>query len=171
MNVFGQFSDPEVLLRLGGATIMGALIGLNRNLHGKPAGMRTHALVAVASALLVVIGLKLEFGLTTQRAASLTSLEEANALSRIIQGILQGIGFLGTGVILRSEAGKRVHGLTTAASIWVSAALGIAWGLGYWLVAITAFVLVFAILVLGGPIERTLHRYLTFMGHDEDSGN
>jgi len=138
--------DPNIdlLLRLSTATVAGGLIGLNREFKRKPAGLRTHALVglgaAVATALVVWSG---DGGPPP-----------FDALSRVIQGIITGIGFLGAGVILRTENGQTVHGLTTAASIWLAACLGSACGAGAWLVTAIAFAWIMLILIAGGPIER-----------------
>ncbi len=78
-------------------------------------------------------------------------------VSRVIQGVLTGVGFLGAGVILHGPASKRVHGLTTAACTWVTACLGMICGLGHWRIALVSAVLVFLVLILGGPLERTIH--------------
>ena len=79
-----------------------------------------------------------------------------DALSRVVQGIITGIGFLGAGVILRAENGKSIHGLTTAASIWLAACLGSASSTGAWLITASALVLVMLVLIGGGPLERWL---------------
>jgi len=144
---------PDLLLRMGLAVLSGAAVGMNRNLHGKAAGLRTNAIVALGSSLVVIIGLHLEHGLLAQNQSV-----EYNAMSRIIQGILQGIGFLGAGVILHSESGKKVHGLTTAASVWLSAMLGVACGLACWHPLMVALFLTLLILVFGGPLERFVNR-------------
>src|SRR5262245_33477653 len=107
----------EVVLRLSSATLAGAVLGLNRELRGKPAGLRTLALVGVGSALFALagIGAVLDTGKPTS----------TDAISRVIQGIVTGIGFLGAGVIIH-DVQQHVRGLTTAATIWLSSALGIA---------------------------------------------
>lgn len=138
----------EIILRLGVATVVGGTIGLNRDLHGKPAGLRTHALVTLGAALLALTSLQI----STTLGGSVS-----DSLSRVIQGIVTGIGFLGAGVIIRNQAGH-VHGLTTAATIWVAASLGVVCGVGYWLAVAVAVVLVFLILMFGGPVERSLER-------------
>jgi putative Mg2+ transporter-C (MgtC) family protein len=134
----------ETALRLGAALIAGAVLGLNRELHGKAAGLRTHALVSLGAAVATIIVLKSPNGILVA---------DQNAIGRVVQGILTGVGFLGAGVILRDPAGH-VTGLTTAATIWMCAVLGIVCGLGYWVilgisVGLTAFVL-----FLGRPLER-----------------
>jgi putative Mg2+ transporter-C (MgtC) family protein len=143
--------DPDLVLRLSLATLIGAAIGLNRNSHGKPAGLRTHALVALGSALIVLIS-----GQLTGAEGS----HAADAQSRVIQGLITGIGFLGAGVILHSIDEKRVHGLTTAAAIWVAALFGAACGAGMFGPVFVAFVLLVLILVIGGPVEKAIHRRL-----------
>jgi putative Mg2+ transporter-C (MgtC) family protein len=122
----------------------GGAIGLNRDLRGKPAGVRTHSLVAIGAALMTVI--VLEWG---GNAA-----DRGQMLSRTVQGIVTGIGFLGAGVILRPSDGHTVRGLTTAATIWVTAALGIACGVGAWRQAAIATALTLLVLMYGGPLER-----------------
>jgi putative Mg2+ transporter-C (MgtC) family protein len=133
----------DAILRLGAAIIAGGAIGLNRDLRNKPAGVRTHALVALGSALATIL---------------VAEDSDPNAMSRVIQGIITGIGFLGAGVILRREGGRTVRGLTTAASIWVVAALGIACGMGQWVPVAVGTVLTLAVLILGGPLEDSVHR-------------
>ena len=110
----------EVFLRLAAAVAAGALIGLNRELRGKPAGLRTLALVALGSAVFVLETLDPTRGAYTDGTA------------RVIQGIVTGVGFLGAGSIMRGTDEESVRGLTTAASIWLAAATGIACGLAQW---------------------------------------
>src|SRR5207302_2117960 len=133
----------ESLFRLSAAAAIGGVIGINRDLRGKPAGLRTLSMVTLGSALLALVG------------AAMTLPEErpdSSALSRVIQGIMAGIGFLGGGVILRDEAKRHVEGLTTASSIWVSASLGIACGAGYWRGALLAPGIALVVLNGGGPL-------------------
>src|SRR6202171_3394934 len=130
--------NEETAVRLGVALLVGGMLGLNRELHGKPAGLRTHALVSLGAAVATIVALKSPDG---------SFLVDQNAIGRVVQGILTGIGFLGAGVILRDPAGH-VTGLTTAATIWICAVLGIVCGLGYWrllaiAVALTACTLLF----------------------------
>lgn len=117
----------RAFLRLGMAALFGALLGYEREHQGKAAGIRTHTLVAVGSALFVI-------------APSLGG-SESDAMSRVIQGIVAGVGFLCAGTILKSDNARNVKGLTTAAGIWLTAAIGIACGLGSVLVALTGTVL------------------------------
>lgn len=121
----------EILMHLGTAWIAGSLVGLERSFHGRPAGFRTHALVCLASALLMVV--------TTYQSRWMTAVPlEAIRTdpTRIAQGIMTGIGFLGAGVIFKE--GLTVRGLTTAASIWITAALGILFGIGFYFPALLA---------------------------------
>jgi putative Mg2+ transporter-C (MgtC) family protein len=135
-------TEIDLALRLGTATLVGALIGLNRDLHGKPAGVRTHALVGLGSALIVAVACEMP---------------DPAAVSRVIQGLITGIGFLGAGVILHSATERKVHGLTTAAAIWVAALLGAGAGAGAFAPVLIAFVLVVLVLTLGGRFERSVH--------------
>ncbi|HVP72383.1 MAG TPA: MgtC/SapB family protein [Phycisphaerales bacterium] len=116
--------DPQMLLRLGAAAGLGLIIGIERERPHRAAGMRTHALVALGSALFVLA--------TSQAGAA------AGDTSRVIQGVVQGIGFLGAGTILKLTDRVEVRGLTTAAGIWVTAAVGVSCALGeYWLAFVT----------------------------------
>jgi putative Mg2+ transporter-C (MgtC) family protein len=136
-----------LMMRLLLSAVLGAAIGVNREMQQKPAGLRTHALVALGAALFTVIGLDLTaFGG-----------RDPSAISRLVQGIVTGVGFIGGGVILRRDDSKGIHGLSTAASIWVVAAAGVAAGCGLWRAAVTAILLALGILVLGAPIDRRLH--------------
>ena len=135
----------DIILRLAAATLIGAMLGVDRELRGKPAGLRTHALVALGSALVVVTTIGLARGNT-------------DAVSRAIQGIISGVGFLGAGAILKGRDRSEVSGLTTAASIWLVASLGIACGAGYWEASLAALVLALIVLVLGEPFEQMLRR-------------
>jgi putative Mg2+ transporter-C (MgtC) family protein len=132
----------EVFLRLLSAILIGCVIGLNRELHGKPAGMRVHALVGMGASLISVVSIEI-----------LSPGKQMDAMLHVVQGIMAGIGFLGGGVILRDDSNHSVHGLTTAASIWVVASLGIACGAGQWLTATMALALTLAVLILGARIE------------------
>lgn len=146
----------EILLRLGVATLIGCALGLNREIAGKPAGMRTHALVALGTALVTLTGLVL---------AGQDGEFDSNSVSRVIQGIVAGIGFLGGGTILKSDTGEQISGLTTAASLWVVACLGIACGAGLWPMALIALALALLVLTLGEKVEQVLHRLLGTKGN------
>src|SRR5688572_8001195 len=109
------------LLRLLVALVAGIVLGLNRDLMGKPAGVRTHGLVALGAALVTLVSTTFAFG---------EGSADGNPVTRTVQGIVAGVGFLGAGVIIKSTDGTDVRGLTTAATIWLSACLGIAAGAG-----------------------------------------
>jgi putative Mg2+ transporter-C (MgtC) family protein len=142
----------ESLFRLGLAAVIGGVIGINRDLRGKSAGLRTLSMVTIGSALLSLVGAAMT--LPGERP-------DASSLSRVIQGITAGMGFLGAGVILRDEAKRRVEGLTTASSVWVAASLGVACGAGYWRVALLALGIALLVLIGGGPLEHACERFLT----------
>jgi putative Mg2+ transporter-C (MgtC) family protein len=148
MDAVGLPHDNLVLaLRLGLATLLGAAVGFNREISLKPAGLRTHALVALGGALLAHIGLQLG-----QPAG------DGAAASRIIQGMVAGIGFIGGGVILHRADVRTVRGLTTAASIWVVAATGVAVGTGLWRAAVMTVILALVILSVGRRIDHAVHK-------------
>jgi putative Mg2+ transporter-C (MgtC) family protein len=139
----------DIVLRLGVAALAGGAIGLNRDLHGKPIGLRTLGLVGLATAVIVL--------LSDQSAGAIRI---SDATSRVVQGILTGIGFLGAGVIIRAEHHFRVRGLTSAACTWLTACIGIVCGAGQWRIVIVAMAITFLLLIAGGRVERRLHRAL-----------
>jgi putative Mg2+ transporter-C (MgtC) family protein len=123
-DYLAQFLSTEIGLPLLCSLVTGILIGLDREIQGKPAGLRTHALVCLAATLLTLAAAQQE--LWTLNLVPGTQI--VSDPTRMAHGILTGIGFLGAGVIFRE--GPSVHGLTTAASLWISAALGIVYGVG-----------------------------------------
>lgn len=139
----------DEIFRLVAAAAAGIAIGLNREMQGKPLGMRTLALVALGSAI-----------------AALTAVDyrgldhNSDALSRVVQGVLQGvltgIGFIGAGVVLRNKESGTVEGLTTAASVWVTAAIGIACALAAWHLVVIGVVLTLVVLAGLGWVEYKL---------------
>ena len=137
-----------ILTRLAAAGALGAVIGVDREVRNKPAGLRTHALVAVGAALFTIAGLNV--------AVLVDGQSDPNAVSRVIQGVVTGIGFLGGGVILRSEREQTVRGLTTAAGIWIVSAVGVACGAGLLRLAVIGTVLSILMLVVGGWLERLI---------------
>ncbi|WAC27426.1 MgtC/SapB family protein [Ancylobacter sp. SL191] len=141
--------DLEALLRLLMAVACGMLIGINRDLRGKPTGMRTLGLVCMGAALISLTAVRVE-GMA----------EDPDAMSRVVQGIIQGvmtgIGFLGAGVVLRNHRDLEIHGLTTAATVWVTAALGVACALASWHLIVLALVVTLVLLALVLPLERVL---------------
>jgi putative Mg2+ transporter-C (MgtC) family protein len=138
----------DIAARLATAIACGAVIGLNRDLHHKQAGVRTNALVSLGAALAVIVVMP----------PGESDSQRIDALSRVIQGVLTGIGFLGAGVILRDPSTRRVSGLTTAAAIWLAALLGVASGSGAYLIAALAIVFGLVAIVCGGPFERLFRR-------------
>jgi putative Mg2+ transporter-C (MgtC) family protein len=140
---------PEILLRLGVATLAGSAIGLNRDLNGKPIGLKTLGIVGLSTATVVLLALQLA-----------EPSKVADATSRVIQGILTGIGFLGAGVIVHESERFRVRGLTSAACTFLAACLGVVCGAGQWRIVAVALALAFVLLTIGRRIERHLHRML-----------
>ncbi len=136
-----------IATRLALSVLVGGLIGLNRDLHNKPAGVRTHALVSLGTALMVIVVMP----------PGTLDPHRYDALSRVIQGALTGIGFLGAGVILRDPGTRHVSGLTTAATVWLTALLGIACGAGQYVPVLIAVVLGAIVIGLGGVVERAFH--------------
>lgn len=149
MDVTHPAGIADIALRLLMATLIGSGIGLDRELRGKAAGMRTHALVSLGAALIVVVTIRL----------TPVGFEHIDAISRAIQGIIAGVGFLGGGAILKTTGqAEMVQGLTTAASIWLVACLGIACGAGQWVASLIGLILALLILIVGTVVERFFHR-------------
>jgi putative Mg2+ transporter-C (MgtC) family protein len=138
-----------IIGRTAGALAIGAMIGFERSFHGRPAGFRTHSLVCIASAVLMIV--------TVYQSRWMTLMEH-DAIrtdpTRMAQGIMTGIGFLGAGVIFKE--GLTVRGLTTAASIWVTAAIGILVGIGFWLAAVVGAIATLIVLSVFRVIEARL---------------
>jgi putative Mg2+ transporter-C (MgtC) family protein len=153
--------NAVMLARIFGALVIGALIGLERSFHGRPAGFRTHALVCVASALLMLVTVYQNEWMTQLALEAIRT-----DPTRMAQGIMTGIGFLGAGVIFKE--GLTVRGLTTAASIWVTAAIGILIGIGFWMPALIgafatlAVLSVFRVIESWMPSEFYAHHHLRF---------
>jgi len=135
---FSDLGDPasavRVLVRLVVAAALGGVLGYEREYEGKSVGMRTHMLVALGAALFVVV---------PQQAGA-----TAEAMTRVVQGLIAGIGFLGAGAIMRGPEGWQAKGLTTAAGIWATAAIGVTAGLGHEASAVVGTVLALVILWL-----------------------
>ena len=140
----------DTTIRLGAAVLVGGLIGWNRQISGKPAGLRTHMLVSLGAALIVLIPVQ----------ANPT--HSADGLSRAIQGVATGIGFLGAGEILHRPSakgnGESVKGLTSAAALWTTAALGMVSGCGLWATSIIGTVLVLFILTVVQHLEKYIKK-------------
>ena len=136
----------RVVVRVVTAALLGALLGAERERAGKPAGLRTHMLVALGAALFVLF--PAESGM------------EVADLSRVIQGVATGIGFIGAGSVLKLTRRREIRGITTAAGIWVTAAVGVTAGLGFESVAALAVLLAWAVLTAVGRLEaRYIRRH------------
>lgn len=145
-NEFSDVSDASqitrLLVRLGLAMLFGGLLGLERERHGYAAGLRTHMMVALGAALFVHI--PGEAGFAT------------DDMSRVLQGLVSGIGFLGAGAIIKFNRTGEVQGLTSAASLWLTAAIGVACGLGRETTAALSTLLALVILAALRPLHRRL---------------
>lgn len=147
---FADITDAQqmtrVTVRLVMAALLGGILGFEREHKGKAAGVRTHMLVALGAALFVLV---------PQMSGS-----QADAMSRVIQGVVAGIGFLGAGTILKNTDGDESHvkGLTTAAGLWMTAAIGVAAGLGREATAVLSTVLALAIFSVMPVIVRVLEK-------------
>jgi len=163
MRLTVTFSHPmlpypvlaDAVLRMLAAMLIGCIIGIDRDLHGKPTGMKTLGLVSLGACIATMCA----------QGFSMTPSDDAG-VSRAVQGIVTGVGFLGAGVILQNPRENRVRGLTTAASIWVTAAVGIVCGLGVWSVAFIAMILMIALMTIGRVVEKRLLR--RWMSKPED---
>ncbi len=145
---FSDVPDAEqltrLLLRLGLAMLLGAAIGYERESRDSSAGLRTHMLVALGTALFILVPLQTGMG--------------PEAMSRVIQGLLAGIGFLGAGAVIKQSDSGKVRGLTTAAGIWTTAAIGMTVGLGRETTAVISTILVIIILSVLLRLERRVMR-------------
>ena len=148
---FGAFGQPlsigAVLLRIGVAVLIGAIIGIDREIKNRPAGMRTHVLVCVGAALVSMI--------ECQSIADTVALGNASigvSMGRITTSVVSGVGFLGAGTIFMSD--HKISGLTTAASLWCTACIGLAVGSGYIVMALAAGAIVLVVLKL---MQRIVH--------------
>jgi len=136
----------EMLFRLGLATLFGAVLGIDRDLHRKPAGLRVLAMVGLGSCGVIM-------------ASVMVTESTADGLLRTVQGVLSGVGFIGAGVIMRAQGKDEVHGITTASSIWISAIIGMVCGTGQWLLACCIFAIAWLLLVCGGWLEWMIMRW------------
>jgi putative Mg2+ transporter-C (MgtC) family protein len=135
----------HAIIRLIAAALLGAVIGYQRERAGKPAGLRTHILVTLGTTVFIL----------SCSGVGMTS----DGLSRVIQGIITGIGFIGAGSILKLSEERNIKGLTTSAGIWMTAAIGVAVGLGSLGVALLSTLLTLVILALAGPLEHRLDKH------------
>ena len=134
---------PDDMISIILAVVFGAAIGLEREISGKPAGLRTNVLICLGAAVFTIISKEMAAGLE-------------NSPTRIAAQIVTGVGFLGAGAIIRDRGG--IHGLTTAATIWIAACLGITCGAGQWMTALVAMLATLLVLIVGDPLERIIHR-------------
>jgi putative Mg2+ transporter-C (MgtC) family protein len=139
--------DLSIVVRLLAAAAAGLILGLQREMTDKPIGMRTLALVSLGAAMVASAAVRYP-GLADQPDAV------SRALQGVLQGLMVGVGFIGAGVILRDESTKKVHGLTTATTVWIAAALGIACGIADWVVMVTGLVAALVILVVLKKFEN-----------------
>lgn len=144
LSEFSEITDvaqiTRIILRLLLAAILGGLLGYDRELKGRAAGLRTHMLVSLGAALFVLI---------PQQAGALVA-----DLTRVLQGLAAGVGFLGAGSIIMGRQQDETKGMTTAASIWLTAAIGVASGIGQEATAILSTLLALVILSLIPKVER-----------------
>jgi putative Mg2+ transporter-C (MgtC) family protein len=147
-----------IALRLGLALFVGATLGLNRWLHHKSAGIRTHSLVAIGSATAVML------------IADFVQ-DDAQSVSRVLQGLITGLGFLGAGVIIHEQRSRKVHGLTTAASLWACALIGATFGAGKYALGALALGAILLTLLIGGPLERLVTHLTGIKRTSEISGD
>ena len=159
--------DPAARLLV--ALLAGMVLGLNRDLHGKPTGVRTLGLVALSSSLITVATMRY---LARYGALDLHPDAVSRAIQGLVQGVLTGIGFIGAGVILRAgPPPNRIHGLTTAAAVWSTTIIGLVCGFGDWGLLVISVVLMLLLLVFGGTVERRLRSLLGTTRLDlDDSG-
>lgn len=149
-------TDIEIVIRIILATLLGGIIGVEREAHGRAAGLRTHILVCIGSTLITLTSLYI--------AENYSSPYNNCDPARVAAGVVAGIGFLGAGTIIRSRAS--VLGLTTAASLWGVAGIGLALGSGFYKAAFVAALAIFITLVVLGRVER---KYLGKKGTQLDT--
>ena len=144
----------EMVLRLGVAAVLGGMIGIERERHGRPAGFRTHILVSLGSALIMMVSLYIyEIFIQFQTANYSSGVDPG----RVAAMVVAGIGFIGAGTIMQSRGS--IWGLTTAACLWVSAGLGLAAGCGYYTPAIIATLIsLITLVLLKRPVERLVRK-------------
>jgi putative Mg2+ transporter-C (MgtC) family protein len=139
------WNELVIVLQLGYALLLSALIGWERERHRRPAGLRTHMLVAVSATMITAIGEQL----------IARHLEHGTAADpgRVVHGLLTGIGFIGAGTIFQTRRSNTVLGVTTAASLFAVTIMGIAIGLGFYVLAAASALIIFCVLRLLGPLE------------------
>ena len=142
-------ANAMILINIVGALLLGMIVGYERSYHGRAAGMRTYGMVCMGSAAVTVI-----IGYPQYWFGGMLPLAASADVTRVIQGIVTGVGFLGAGVIMKE--GRNISGLTTAASIWASSAIGIMCGAGFYFAAIMLALIVSATMIWGGYVESIL---------------
>jgi len=145
-----EFPLQEIAIRLVAATVLTGIIGIEREIRQKPAGVRTNALIGLGSAAMTLTGMMTALSM------------QGGTPDRIASIVVQGIGFIGAGVIIQSSGA--VHGLTTAATMWVVAGIGIACGFGYYQIALVTTFIVLVLLAIFGPLDAQL------MGREGENG-
>ncbi|MDQ7814474.1 MAG: MgtC/SapB family protein [Patescibacteria group bacterium] len=145
-----ELSIQDILTRLILATVLAGLIGIEREVRGKPAGVRTNALIGLGSASMTMCGLFI---------AAMSPISDP---ARVASVIVQGIGFLGAGAIIQSSG--TIRGLTTAATMWVVAGIGMACGMGFYDIALAVSLIALVLLVIFGPLDAKL------MGDENQNG-
>ena len=140
----GHLSWPDIIIRVTVATIVGILIGVEREVANHPAGMKTHVLVCLGAAVTTMLSQEMAFGILIGMPA-----DSKVDISRIASGVVSGIGFIGAGAIIKSRDGSVVTGITTAATVWVAGCLGLVIGMGYFKIVVVAlFAIIFATFLL-----------------------
>jgi len=134
---------PDDILSITLAIVLGTAIGMEREIRGKAAGLRTNVLICLGAAVFTIISKEMA--------------GESDSLTRIAAGVVTGVGFLGAGAIIRDRGG--VHGLTTAATIWLVASIGVACGAGFYKLAVISTLIAIVVLIGLGELERPLGRY------------
>ncbi len=140
-----MISELDIVLRLIAACIFGGIVGYERQSRNKAAGLRTHILVSLGSCLVMILSINVNIGITGSTNWDAT---------RMAAQVISGIGFLGAGSIMANQQGFTVSGLTTAASLWVIAAIGLAAGAGYWIAAVVTTLLVYITLTFLTRMEK-----------------
>ncbi|HDS01740.1 MAG TPA: MgtC/SapB family protein [candidate division Zixibacteria bacterium] len=152
MNDLALVLDVDVVIKMALAVLLGALIGVEREYHGRPAGLRTHILVCLGSTLLIIGSRSLPIAIEEDPGFIGNFVIDP---ARLAAGIITGIGFLGAGVVLKTK--DFIRGVTTAACIWFAAAIGIVIGLGFYLIAVISTILALFVLLFLVKISSTIY--------------
>ena len=160
-NYFWQY-ELIFIGRLMLAMVLGGIIGLERELKNHSAGFRTHILVTVGSCIFMLVSVSMQVIITAMPNGTVNNVDP----SRIAAQVVSGIGFLGAGAIIQAK-GRRIHGLTTAASLWVVAAIGLAVGAGLYLTSIIATIMLLIILTSFSRLESKLAAMMQRQQQDE----